>query len=258
MAVLHPKKCIFFPPHPVPSSPTCLFVFVFVLLGCSVFWCGVLCWWWWWVLPWHFYSPSQRSLFPGVSGALVPWGQVSSDVPMVHGSCQHHERTWWVQLISRGMWTQSCLGARMWEGVSIPSQFSKCNIGVYLWRKLPGMALTGPPSDYGLFLKSILRFVTLSQAWNREAKPITVFQISLLGPGIKYCKISAHMFWLALTTDIGLYLKLAFSSPCSYCWDKNSTKHIKENFHLRLKYIVYLCYLNTEELILIVGFLSNQ
>lgn len=77
--------------------------------------------------------------------------------------------------------------------------------------------LATPSLDCGLFLIPILRFVTLSQARDREAKPITVFQIPLLGPKIKYCKIFAHMFCLVLTTDVGLYLQLAFSSPCSYC-----------------------------------------
>lgn len=45
-----------------------------------------------------------------------------------------------------------------------------------------------------LFLIPILRFVTLSQMWNGEAKHITVFQIPLLGPKIKYCKRFAQCF----------------------------------------------------------------
>jgi len=115
--------------------------------------------------------------------------------------------------------------------ISIPAQFCKYNIGVYLQSKLRAMALATLSSLCGLFLNPILRFETLSQAWDREAKPVTVFQVPLLGPKIKYCKIFAHMFCLVLTADIGLYLKLASSSPCGYCWDKNSLKRSKENFH---------------------------
>lgn len=106
------------------------------------------------------------------------------------------------------------------------------------------MALATPSSDCGLFLLPTVRFITLSQAQCREAKPIAVFQIPLLGPKIKYCEILAHMFCLDLTTDIGLYLKLASSSPCSYCWDKNSPNGIVENFHPRIQYALYLCYIN--------------
>lgn len=61
----------------------------------------------------------------------------------------------------------------------------------------------------------IRRFVTLFQVWDRETKPITVFQIPLLGPKLNIVKY-LPMFCLVFTTDIGLYFKLVFSSPHSY------------------------------------------